>query len=45
VTHSSSARDMAQAGRDVEKIVLARAIKLVCEERVFLSGNRTVIFE
>jgi formyltetrahydrofolate deformylase len=45
VTHSSSARDMAQAGRDVEKIALARAIKLVCEERVFLSGNRTVIFE
>jgi formyltetrahydrofolate deformylase len=45
VTHAASARDMAQAGRDVEKIVLARAVQLVCEERVFLSGNRTVIFE
>lgn len=45
VTHAASAKDMAQAGRDVEKIVLARAVQLVCEERVFLSGNRTVIFE
>jgi formyltetrahydrofolate hydrolase len=29
----------------VEKVVLARALKLVFEERVFLSGNRTIIFE
>jgi formyltetrahydrofolate deformylase len=36
---------MTHAGRDVEKIVLARALKLVFEERVFLSGNRTIIFE
>jgi formyltetrahydrofolate deformylase len=36
---------MVQAGRDVEKIVLARALKLVLEERVFLHGNRTVVFE
>lgn len=45
VDHGYSAADMARAGRDVEKIVLARALKLVFEERVFLSGNRTVIFE
>jgi formyltetrahydrofolate deformylase len=45
VNHSHTAADMAHAGRDVEKIVLARALKLVCEERVFLSGNRTIIFE
>lgn len=45
VTHSHTAADMAHAGRDVEKIVLARALKLVCQERVFLSGNRTIIFE
>jgi formyltetrahydrofolate deformylase len=36
---------MTRAGRDVEKIVLARALRLVFEERVFLTGNRTVIFE
>jgi formyltetrahydrofolate hydrolase len=39
VTHADTARDMAQAGRDVEKIVLARALELVCEERVFLSAT------
>lgn len=45
VDHGYTAADMARAGRDVEKIVLARALKLVFDERVFLSGNRTVIFE
>ena len=45
VNHSYTAADMAQAGRDVEKIVLAKALKLVLEERVFLHHNRTVIFE
>lgn len=45
VDHSHSPEDMAQAGRDVEKIVLARALKLVFERRVFLSGNRTIIFD
>lgn len=45
VDHGYSAGDMARAGRDVEKIVLARALKLVFEERVFLSGNRTITFE
>jgi formyltetrahydrofolate hydrolase len=29
----------------VEKIVLARAVKFMLEERVFLHGNRTVVFE
>ncbi len=45
VDHSNRPEEMAQAGRDVEKIVLARALKLVFEERVFLSGHRTVVFD
>ncbi len=45
VAHTHSASDMAQAGRDVEKVVLARALKLVFEDRVFVSGNRTIIFD
>ena len=44
-THSHTARDLAQAGRDVERVALARALKLVLESRVFLSGNRTIIFD
>jgi formyltetrahydrofolate deformylase len=45
VDHSHSPAAMAQAGRDVEKIVLARALTWVFEERVFLVGNRTIVFE
>ena len=44
VDHTQDAQDMALAGRDVEKSVLARALKLVFEDRVFVSGNKTVIF-
>ena len=45
VTHAHTAADMARAGRDVEKTVLARGLTLLLEERVFLSGDRTVVFE
>lgn len=45
VTHSHTARVMAQDGREIEKIVLARALNLVLEDRVFVSGRRTVIFD
>ncbi|GAB4127633.1 MAG: formyltetrahydrofolate deformylase [Acidobacteriota bacterium] len=44
VDHTQDAAALAQAGRDVEKVVLARALKLVFEERVFVIANRTVIF-
>jgi formyltetrahydrofolate deformylase len=45
VDHTDTPERMAQAGRDVEKLVLARAVRLVLEERVFLHGGRTVVFE
>jgi formyltetrahydrofolate deformylase len=45
IDHGYTPTDMARAGRDVEKIVLARALKLVFEQRVFLSGERTIIFD
>lgn len=45
VDHSHSPQDLAAAGRDVEQIVLARALKLVFEDRVFLCGNRTILFD
>ena len=43
VDHTYSVADMARAGRDVETTVLAKALKLVFDERVFLCGQRTVI--
>jgi formyltetrahydrofolate hydrolase len=36
---------MAQAGPDVEQIVVAGALNLVFEDRFTLSGNRTIIFD
>jgi formyltetrahydrofolate deformylase len=44
IDHTYGVEDMVQAGRDVEKTVLAKALKLVFDERVFLCGQRTVIF-
>ncbi len=44
VHHGFSPREMAKAGKDVEKIVLARALDLVFQEKVFIHGNKTIVF-
>ncbi len=44
VNHRFDWKDMQRAGRDVEKIVLSRALKLVLEDRVFVYNNKTVVF-
>ncbi len=44
VNHRLGWRDMQRAGRDGEKIVLSRALSLVLHDRVFVNGNKTVIF-
>ena len=41
--HKMDAIYMARAGRDVEKIVLANALKSVFDDRVFVMGNKTII--
>ena len=45
VDHTHDAEELARSGRDVEQMVLSRALRLVFEDRVFLCGNRTVIFD
>lgn len=44
VNHAYGWRDMQRSGRDVEKVVLSRALKLALEDRIFVYANRTVIF-
>ena len=44
VTHAQSATDYVSLGRDVESQVLARAIHAHVQHRVFLNGNKTVVF-
>jgi len=45
VSHTQSAEDLTAAGSDAEAITLARAVKYHIEHRVFLDGNRTVVFQ
>jgi len=43
VDHNYSWEDMRDAGRNVEKVVLSKALDLVLHDRVFVYGNKTVI--
>lgn len=44
ISHADSAADLVRKGRDIERRVLAEAVRLFAEERVLLNGNRTVVF-
>lgn len=44
INHSYTWQEMQKAGRDVEKVVLARALNLVLQNRVFVFNNKTIIF-
>ena len=44
VNHAYNWKDMQKLGRDVEKVVLSRALKLALEDRIFVYANKTVIF-
>ena len=45
VSHRDSVDDLIQKGRDLEKVVLSRAVRWHIESRVLLYGNKTVVFE
>jgi formyltetrahydrofolate deformylase len=44
-SHRDSIEDLVRKGRDLEKVVLARAVRLHLEDRVLVYGNKTVVFE
>ena len=44
VTHAHSPEDLVAMGRDIERTVLARAVRLQAEDRVFLAGKRAIVF-
>ena len=43
VNHSFTAADMMKAGKEIETSVLAKALRLVIEDRVFVYNNKTVV--
>jgi formyltetrahydrofolate deformylase len=44
VTHAATPEEMVALGRDIERRVLSKAVKLYAEDKIFLVGNRTVVF-
>jgi formyltetrahydrofolate deformylase len=45
ISHRDSLNDLLQKGRDLEKVVLSRAVRWHIENRVLLYGNKTVVFD
>jgi formyltetrahydrofolate deformylase len=44
VSHRDDVADMVRKGRDLERQVLARAVRLHLERRLLIEGNRTIVF-
>jgi formyltetrahydrofolate deformylase len=45
ITHRDSVANMIRKGKDLERVVLARAVRAHLENRVIVHDNRTVVFE
>ena len=45
VSHRLEVADLVRKGRDVERLVLAEAVRLHLEHRVIVFGNRTCVFD
>ena len=45
ISHKDRATDLVRKGRALERLVLARAVRFVLEDRVLLNGHRTVVFK
>jgi formyltetrahydrofolate deformylase len=45
VSHRDDVDDLIRKGKDLERVVLARAVRLHLQNRVLVYGNRTVVFE
>jgi formyltetrahydrofolate deformylase len=45
ISHRDALEDLVQKGRDLEKVVLSRAVRWHIENRIHLYGNKTIIFE
>jgi formyltetrahydrofolate deformylase len=44
VSHRDEIEDLVRIGRDIERLVLARAVKAHLDDRVLLDGDRTIVF-
>ncbi|HEX2876367.1 MAG TPA: formyltetrahydrofolate deformylase [Polyangiaceae bacterium] len=44
-SHRDSVEDLVRKGRDLEKVVLARAVRSHLDDRILVYGNKTVVFD
>ena len=44
-SHRDGPKDLVRKGRDVERVVLARAVRSFIDDRILVNGRRTVVFE
>lgn len=44
VSHRNSSEDLIRIGRDIERKVLAKAVEAHIEDRIIISGNKTIVF-
>jgi formyltetrahydrofolate deformylase len=45
ISHRDQLDDLIQKGRDLEKVVLSRAVRWHLEHRILVYGKRTVVFD
>ena len=45
ISHRDQVEDLVQKGRDLERVVLSRAVRWHLEHRILFYGNKTVIFD
>jgi len=45
ISHRDEVADLVEKGRDLERIVLSRAVRWHLEHRVLSYGNKTVVFD
>ena len=44
ISHADQVADLVRKGRDVERLVLDRAVRLHLEDRIIVYGNKTIVF-
>ena len=44
VTHRNNLDDLARLGREIERVVLARAVRWHIEDRILVHDNKTIVF-
>ena len=45
MNHCDTVDDLIRAGRDLERVVLATAVRLHVQDRILVNDNKTVVFD